>query len=45
MPIVIINIAVKAINLIYKIIYFKDRLIRLETGRTDGYLADASITK
>ena len=33
------------INLIYKIMYFEDRLIRLETGRTNGYLADDSITK
>ena len=33
------------INLIYKIMYFQDRLIRLETGGTNGYLADDSLTK
>ena len=29
--------------MIYKILYFEDRLIRLEKDRTDGYLADYKI--
>ena len=47
MSVIIIYITFKLeldiIDLIYKILYFEDRLIRLEKDRTDGYLADYKI--